>query len=248
MNTGLSKSQSFSEGGPYIIGFGGTESAGKSAALEVVHIWLKILGYQVKLLEEGSRKALRLGMKINQFATVKTQQWILDDLEFQLDAAIHEGHDVILTDRHFVDNAYGYWARVAETVGGIWTPDKIGNHLNKWGIEKTVQYSDFIFDFHTFPIKSDLMQMVLNDGERSCDADFREDCDTRIQAGIKELFSAYPSLKIAHHYPPFEDEITTVPDLQQRKSMAIHFAVDMLEKFIMPQIEHKLEGRYIGKL
>ncbi len=236
------KSKSFSEGGSYILPFIGTESTGKTICLKNILTYLETLGYRVFYLDEGARIADMLGKAINIGTSIATQQWILDDLELQLQAAIHRGYDIILTDRTFLDNTFGYWARIAESQS--MPKDEIEEHLQVWGIDKTLEYADALFYYHSFPINSQFMTKLITDNQKSRDAEFRRDCGIRIDKGVVRLEQEHPEIIVAHNYPTFQSEINSVAEWQSRLRMAIHSTYETIDSVVLSQIEYKLEERH----
>ena len=168
--------------GAYVIPVIGTQHAGKTELCHAIQLYLTgKYGLSAYVLDEIVRASPH---KTRTQSTTQSQQFILE-VEERMINALRGLFDVIIADRIFLDNCYGYWQYAAMREG--LPKDVIDDHLREWGIRKTALYSNLIFHLHTFPITQE-----LSDGFRDMDTEFRDECDGLIAQGVKD-FIGYTS-------------------------------------------------------
>ena len=179
----------------YVIAVIGSEFVGKSEACRYIQgILTKEYGLSCGVIDEVVNAC---PFPAQMSSTVESQQWILET-QHRLLLAVDGVFDVLVLDRTFLDNAFGYWQWAAKKER---LPiDKIEAHLNHWGLELTKELTDLVIFLHNFPATREMMW----DGRRQADPEWREECYRAIQRGV-ELFRAYTSTpKVVDVYSPLE--------------------------------------------
>ncbi len=154
----------------------GTHFVGKTTVCENLFNDLKDRGHNVGLLTEVIRDC---PYPINEMATMKAQDWILDE-QRRREKELGKIHDVVLMDRGVIDN-FAYWKRIAEK--NDLTPEAI-----KEKEMEVFEYSrnyDVIIWLQPFPDK------IINDNFRSVDPDWRKEMHERVNEIMDKFTASY---------------------------------------------------------
>jgi len=156
----------------------GTQHSGKTTLIKNISNFLKSKGYSIGLVEEVVRDC---PYQTQEMATLKAQDWILEEQMRREDALEGKFDIIILTDRCLLDN-FAYWKRVAERVklGNdkmLKMERKVFNHAKKYSIILFLQ-----------PFKT---KKIEDDNFRSIDFAWREEMHKRIEDVVKRFSSRY---------------------------------------------------------
>ena len=156
----------------------GAQHTGKSTLIKNLSDFLEKMNYTVGLIGEVVRDC---PYPINKMATLKAQDWILDE-QVRREEALEGKFDIIvLTDRCLLDN-FAYWKRVAEKVklssSEILEKEKeVFNHAKSYSI---------VFFLQLFEVKR-----IKDDKFRSIDFKWRREMHKRINDVVKKFSSQY---------------------------------------------------------
>lgn len=154
----------------------GAQHSGKTTLIKNISNFLKSKGYTIGLVEEVVRGC---PYPINEMATLKAQDWVLEE-QIKREKALEGKFDIIvLTDRCVLDN-FAYWKRVAEKLKlankKILKKEKeVFDHANTYSI---------VFFLQPFEVKK-----IEDDNFRSVDFKWREEMHKRISDVVKEFTS-----------------------------------------------------------
>ena len=169
------------ESGAFILGVMGTEYVGKTELCHIVQEQLTTkYGLSAYIVDEIVKASPH---KAQKQSTTRAQQWILEKQQEMIEAN-KPLFDVLICDRIFLDNCFGYW-QYAALKENIPQP-VIESHLNTWGLTKTAHYVNLILNLQMFPATN--KQMI--DGYREADPIWREECDTRIRGGVEAFLGS----------------------------------------------------------
>jgi len=156
----------------------GTHHSGKTTLIKNISNFLKAKGYSIGLVKEVVRDC---PYQINEMATLKAQDWVLEE-QMKRENSLEGKFDIIiLTDRCILDN-FAYWKRVAERL-------KLGTEeiskKEKKVFEHAKKYSIILF---LQPFKA---EKIEDDKFRSVDFAWREEMHKRIEDVVKRFSSQY---------------------------------------------------------
>lgn len=152
----------------------GAQHSGKTTLIKNISNFLKSKGYSIGVVEEVVRAC---PYPINEMATLKAQDWVLEE-QIKREKELEGKFDIIiLTDRCLLDN-FAYWKRVAErlklTNKEILKKEKeVFDHANTYSI---------VFFLQPFEVKK-----IEDDNFRSVDFKWREEMHKRISDVVKEF-------------------------------------------------------------
>ena len=152
----------------------GAQHSGKTTLIKNISNFLKSKGYSIGVVEEVVRDC---PYPINEMATLKAQDWVLEE-QIKREQALEGKFDIIiLTDRCLLDN-FAYWKRVAERLKldnkEILKKEKeVFDHANTYSI---------VFFLQPFEVKK-----IEDDNFRSVDFKWREEMHKRISDVVKEF-------------------------------------------------------------
>lgn len=146
----------------------GSHFVGKTTLCKNLYSRLTKKGLKVAVLEEVVRKC---PFPVNEMATVKAQNWILDNqVRGEHDLENKGNYDIIITDRGTIDN-FAYWRRAAEKAN--LPPEKIIEKQDE--VFRHAKSYDLIFFLSIFDSK------IKSDNFRSTDDEWRKEMHERVE-------------------------------------------------------------------